>query len=275
MSKHPRHTEGMLVTGLDMAHPDDDVGIDRIERPVASRSRDLPDGHRIKHHRHRRAQLLFASRGTMVVNTDQGIWVVPTQRAVWIPAFVDHAVTSRSQLSLRSLYFTPVMAPGMPETCAVVTVSPLLRELILACAALPEDYDEDGAEGRLVRVLLDQIRTLPTTPLHLPMPTDSRLQPIVDALSAQPADARSLEDWAGSVGASARTLTRLFVQETGMTFRDWRQQVRLLEALTRLGDGHPVTNVAMDLGYESQSAFITMFKRALGKTPGKYFVAEG
>jgi len=264
----------MLITGPDTTRPDDDVGIDRINRPIASRSRDLPDGHLIERHHHRRAQLLFASHGTMVVNTDQGIWVVPTQRAVWIPAFVDHAVASRSQLSLRSLYFTPSVTPGMPETCAVVTVTPLLRELILACVALSEDYDEDGADGRLVRVLLDQIRTLPETPLHLPMPTDSRLQPIVEALSAHPADGRSLAEWAGHVGASARTLTRLFIRETGMSFRDWRQQVRLLEALTRLGDGHPVTTVAMDLGYESQSAFITMFKRALGKTPGKYFQAE-
>jgi len=107
--------------------------------------------------------------------------------------------------------------------------------------------------------------------LHLPMPSDARLIPVTDALSTHPADPRSLEDWAMEVGASTRTLTRLFTAETGMTFREWRQQVRLLEALTRLGEGHPVTNVAMDLGYDSQSAFISMFKRALGKTPGKYF----
>jgi len=275
MTSPPPTTQGLLTTGPSSRRPDDDRGIDRVPRPIASRAvREVPDGQLIERHHHRRAQLLFASKGTMVVTTDQGIWVVPTQRAVWIPAFVDHAVVARSELSLRSLYFTPSTVSAMPETCVVVTVSPLLRELILAAVQLPAEYDEAGADGRLVAVLLDQIQTLPATPLHLPMPNDLRLLPIAEALSAHPADPRSLADWAREVGASPRTLTRLFTAETGMSFRDWRQQVQLLEALTRLGDGQPVTTVAMDLGYDSQSAFISMFKRALGKTPGKYFTAE-
>jgi len=262
---------GMLISGPNHSRPDDDYGIDRVPRPIASRAREMPDGYYTERHQHRRAQLLFASKGTLVATTDQGIWVVPSQRALWIPVFEDHAVLARGQVSLRSLYFRPGLVPHMPSACTVVTVTPLLRELILACVALPTKYDEDGTDGRLVQVLLDQIQTLPATPLHLPMPSDARLLPIAEALSAHPANPRSLDDWAGQVGASARTLTRLFIAETGMTFRDWRQQVRLLEALTRLGDGQPVTSVALDLGYESQSAFISMFKRALGKTPGKYF----
>jgi len=260
-----------LTAGPARQSPDDDRGIDRVPRPVASRSRELPQGQLIEAHHHRRAQLLFASQGTMVVSTDQGIWVVPTQRAVWIPAFVDHAVLARSPLSLRSLYFTPSIVPGMPKACAVVTVSELLRQLILAAVALPADYDENGADGRLIGVLLDQILTLPEAPLHLPMPTDGRLRVIAETLSNNPADPRSLEQWAETAGASSRTLTRLFAAETGMTFRQWRQQVRLLEALARLADGDPVTTVALDLGYESQSAFIAMFRKSLGTTPGRYF----
>jgi len=260
-----------LAAGTGPVRPDDDRGIDRIPRPVASRSRELPQGHIVETHHHRRAQLLFASRGTMVVSTDQGIWVVPTQRAVWIPAFVDHAVLARSELSLRSLYFSPPIVPDMPKACAVVTVSELLRQLILTAVALPIDYDEDGADGRLIGVLLDQIQTLPETPLHLPMPTDTRLQKITETLTRNPADPQSLEDWATTAGASSRTLTRLFTAETGMTFRQWRQQVRLLEALARLADGEPVTAVALDLGYDSQSAFISMFRKSLGTTPGRYF----
>jgi len=264
-------THRFLTAGPAQQRPDDDRGIDRVPRPVASRVRELPQGHLVEAHHHRRAQLLFASRGTMVVSTDQGIWVVPTQRAVWIPALVDHAVLTRSQLSLRSLYFSPSIVPDMPKACAVVTVSELLRQLILAAVALPAEYDEDGADGRLIGVLLDQIQTLPETPLHLPIPTDSRLRMIAETLSENPADPRSLEQWADSAGASSRTLTRLFAAETGMTFRQWRQQVRLLEALARLADGHPVTTVALDLGYDSQSAFISMFRKSLGTTPGRYF----
>ena len=122
MNDTARPAAGTLVSTPSLSRPDDDKGIDAVPRPVASRARDLPDGHHVDTHRHRRAQLLFASNGTMVVTTPGGIWVVPTQRAVWIPAFVDHAVVARGQLALRSLYFTPSMAPGMPETWSTVSL---------------------------------------------------------------------------------------------------------------------------------------------------------
>jgi AraC-like DNA-binding protein len=120
-------------------------------------------------------------------------------------------------------------------------------------------------------VILDQIQNLPVTPLDLRIPRDPRLIKIYKALADNPADNRSLEDWGHKVGACSRTLTRLFQAETGMSFRRWRQQFRILEALKRLGQRETVTNIAIDLGYDSPSAFIGMFKKALGKTPGQYF----
>jgi AraC-like DNA-binding protein len=207
----------------------------------------------------------------MTVETELGIWVVPPKRAVWIPPFVEHAVTSRGHLLMRSLYFDPDLVSDLPATCMVVTVSPLFRELSLAVVALPPMYNETGAEGRLIAVLLDQLKTITTTPLHLPTSNDRRLAPIITALSYDPSDKRNLAVWAKEIGASERTLSRLFCKHTGMTFRQWRQQAKLLEALGRLANGEPVTSVAIDLGYDSQSAFIAMFKKALGTTPGKYF----
>jgi len=206
-----------------------------------------------------------------MVETDDGFWIVPPHRAVWVPPLMEHEVTARGAVSLRNLYFDPQSVSDLPKICSVVTVSPLLREMVLRAINLPALYDLDGPDGRFLKVLLDQIRTLPTTPLHLPMSDHPRLKPITNHLSKNPADRRSLEDWAAIMGASTRTLTRLFQKETGMSFRQWRQQARLLEALIRLAAGTPVTNVALDLGYDSQSAFIAMFKKALGKTPGKYF----
>jgi AraC-like DNA-binding protein len=249
----------------------DDHELDSIPRPVAWRLHDYPGSVIVERHHHSRAQLLFASRGVMTVETEQGIWVVPPKRAVWIPPGMDHEVTSRGHLLMRSLYFDAGLVKDLPTTCMVVTVSPLFRELSLAAISLPVLYDENGSDGRLIEVLLDQLKTITTTPLHLPTSNDKRLAPIIAGLSRDPSDNRNLAAWATVVGASERTLSRLFYQQTGMTFRQWRQQVKLLEALGRLANGEPVTNVALDLGYDSQSAFIAMFKKALGTTPGKYF----
>jgi len=249
----------------------DDHDLESIPRAVVWRVRNYENGLVVESHHHRRAQLLFASKGVMTVETKQGIWVVPPKRAVWIPPFMDHAVSSRGHLNMRSLYFDPAVVKNLPTTCMVVTVSPLFRELSLAAASLPPLYDENGADGRVISVLIDQLQTISTTPLHLPTSTDPRLQPIISALSRNPSDSRDLGAWAREVGASERTLSRLFSSQTGMTFRQWRQQVKLLEALGHLANGEQVAGVAIDLGYESQSAFIAMFKKALGTTPGKYF----
>ncbi|MCP5368995.1 MAG: helix-turn-helix transcriptional regulator [Hyphomicrobiales bacterium] len=245
---------------------------DRIPRPLVVKALDHRQGEATDRHHHRRAQLVYAVDGVIAVDTDRGLWVVPPQRAVWVPPETPHQVRAVSAKAvMHNLYLEPAAATGLPGQCCVVTVSPLLRELIRAAARLPAHYDEDGPDGRLMAVILDQIRTLPVAPLHLPLVTDPRLRPIADALAADPADGRTLADWSRRVGASARTLARLFVRDTGMTFGQWRQQARLLAALTLLADGAPVTTVALDLGYDSQSAFIAMFRKALGVTPGRYF----
>jgi AraC-like DNA-binding protein len=240
-------------------------------RPVVCLAREYPLGHVIPVSRHVRAQLIYASRGVMTVNAPQGAWVVPPQRAVWVPPGVAHWTRATTALSMRTLYIDPGLPLRLPAACCVVTVSALLRELIGAAMHLPARYDEDGAAGRLVAVLLDQLRTLPTAPLHLPLPSDERLERVSAALRADPADGRSLQAWGRSVGASSRTLARLFQRETGMGFRAWRQQVRLLAALERLAAGESVTAVALELGYETPSAFVAMFRRALGTPPGRYF----
>jgi AraC-like DNA-binding protein len=217
--------------------------------------------------------LLYASKGVITVKTAIGIWVVPPLRAVWIPPLIDHEVSTKGTVTVRSLYIDPDTIKGLPQDCCVITVSPLLREMILKAVETPVLYDINGSGGRFMGVLIDQIKALPETPMHLPVTDHPGLSPIIKTLYENPNDSRSLESWATRLGTSSRTLARLFQKETNMSFRQWRQQARLLEALTRLAAGASVTNVAMDLGYESQSAFIAMFKKALGKTPGKYFNA--
>jgi AraC-like DNA-binding protein len=232
---------------------------------------DYPGGHEIAPHRHARAQLVYASRGVMTVTAAAGSWVVPPQRAVWMPAGAEHAIRIDRDLSMRSLYIRPDAVAGMPGVCRVVAVSALLRPLILRAMTVPPLYDEDGPDGRVLRVLLDELGALPSAPLYLPQPRDPRLKRVTDALLAAPADPRPFDAWARLAGASSRSLARLFLAETGLGFRAWRQRARLLHALAALADDEPVTAVAFEAGYDSPSAFIAAFKRAFGATPGRYF----
>lgn len=241
------------------------------ERPVLGGAYDYPDGAVVPEHRHERAQLVYASRGVMTVAATGGLWVIPSFRAVWIPAGVKHAITMSGRVAMRTLYIDPEALPHAPRTCSVVQVSPLLRELIVAATTLTHDYRPDGSEARLMTVILDQIQSVAVAPLHLPEPEDSRLRVITEFLREHPDDQRTLDDWTRAAGASTRTLSRLFLRETGMSFRAWRQQLRLLISLRQLAAGESVTRVALDVGYNSLSAFIAMFHRALGEPPSRYF----
>ena len=240
-------------------------------RPVVSRARDFPGGYDTEFHEHERAQFLYASSGVMTVNTRDGIWVVPPLRAVWIPARTRHQIGMSGRVSMRTLYIDPACCPAAPDHCCVISVSPLLRELVLAAMDIPRLYAPDSPEERIMTVILDQIRHMDVRPLNLAIPREQRLNRIFTALSENPGDRRTLTDWGNEVGATRRTLTRLFQAHTGMSFGQWRQQIRILASLKQLGENEPVTSVAMNLGYNSPSAFISMFKKALGKTPGQYF----
>lgn len=238
---------------------------------MAWRVSELNAGSSIESHQHHHAQLLYACAGIMTVTTEGGIWVVPPHRAVWIPPTKDHAVHANTALSLRNLYINSAGISGLPGELCVVAVPRLLRELILEVIDLAVLYDEKGAGGRLVNVTLDRIKSLNVVPLHLPLPTSESTGRIATEITRNPADNRSIDAWALQIGTSGRTLARRFFEETGLSFGQWRQQARLLEAMRLLADGVAVTTVAMELGYGSQSAFINMFRKAVGKTPGKYF----
>lgn len=252
-------------------NPDD---FQAVPRPLAAMAKDYPDGWVNDWHRHARAQLVYASSGVMTITTSDGSWVVPPNRALWIPRGIDHHIVMAGPVTMRTLYVAAEAASGLPPACRVVAVSGLLRELILRAVELPVLYDEAGPGGRIAALIFDELRLLPTLPLHLPNPQDARLKRLCGALRQNPADARTLEQWGAAVGASGRTLARMFVKETGMSFAAWRAQVRLLAALARLAAGDKVTSVALDLGYDSPSAFIAMFRRQLGVTPSRYFAGE-
>jgi AraC-like DNA-binding protein len=253
-----------------MAKSTDPQDYQRVPRPVAAMPKEFPDGFVIAPHRHERAQLLYATAGTMRVVAAAGGWVVPPLRALWIPAALVHEIRMCGAVSMRTLYIDPGAAPFLPRVCAVIEVSPLLRELILAAMDEPLDYATDGRAGLVMALLLEELRHVDTAPLRVPMPSDRRLLALCRALLADPDTDTTLEAWADRVHASSRTLSRLFQRETGMSFGAWRQQVRLAEALSQLALGRSVAAVARELGYASPSAFTAMFRRALGATPRAY-----
>ena len=238
---------------------------------VVALATDYPAEHHIAPHSHPRTQLVHAATGIMTVTAESGAWVIPRGRALWVPAGVNHEIFTHGPVAMRTLYIAPDAVDGLPEALRVIAVSPLLRELILAAMVMPKLYGEAGAEARLIAVLFDQLLSAEIAPLSLPLSSDSRLRRVIGGLLARPGDGRGLQAWARTAGASPRTLSRLFVRETGMTFHLWRQQARLLDALRRLDAGQSVTTIAYDLGYSTPSAFITMFRRALGTTPGRFY----
>jgi len=245
--------------------------IDNLPQSIVSFGQNFEIDDVLPFHRHRRAQLVYASLGIMMVKTRSSSYVVPPQRAVWMPGGVEHSIEARSRVKMRTLYIDTSVGVDLPNEVCVLQITPLLRELIVEAVAAGIDYEPDGPTSRIMSVILDQIRAQPiVSSLALPIPSDPRLLHIVEALIANPADSRELEAWAKMVGASQRTLVRLFPKQTGMTFREWRQQRRLLHAVELLATGESVTSIALELGYENTSAFSAMFRRRLGTTPSRY-----
>jgi AraC-like DNA-binding protein len=196
--------------------------------------------------------------------------VVPPLRAVWIPANTPHRVGISGMVSMRTLYFLPKLGHALPKKCFVLNVSPLLRELILHACKFPKLKKSVPAQRRIIEIIVDQLQAVQSIPLQLPHPSDSRAMRVVQSLFANPGDQKTLKQLCKDCGASKRTVERLFIQETQMTFGRWRQQLRLLHSLQLLASGDKVTAAALEAGYNSTSAFIAMFRKQLGATPMRY-----
>ena len=223
-------------------------------------------------HRHARGQLLGARRGLLSVEAADHQWVVPATQAVWIPPDFIHGLRSHGPFHGWSVYVAAPACVELPEQPCIIATSGLLREAVDRAATWGEGALDERQE-RIAQLILDEIAASPVEPFGLPLPRDPRLRRITQALVDDLADNRSLEHWAQWGGLSARTLARRFASETGFTFSQWRQRARLLRALERLAAAVPVTTIALELGYENVSAFIAMFRRTFGVTPGRYFIA--
>jgi AraC-like DNA-binding protein len=255
----------------DDLRPDDDFDPEDVPRAIAAVGFDMfTKGVEMPIHVHRKAQLILTLRGVVRCEADQGVWIVPPRCAVWIPDHFPHSVTFAGDVEVYVLLVEPDVASALPRQCCTLSISPLLERLLLYATQMPLLYDVDGADGRIATVLLDQLSLAPVEKLNFPMPVDARLRKIAAAMMSDPSDRATIDDWSRRIAVAPRTLTRILQRETGMSFGRWRQQLHILIALQRLAQGVPVQTVALDLGYGDASAFVTMFRKALGKPPARY-----
>lgn len=218
-------------------------------------------------------QLLGVVAGLLSVDTGDSRWVVPPGHALWVPPHrLQAAVPHGAQAGWR-VQVAQAACADLPNAACTVVVSGLLREAVARAATWP-DGPSGAAPWRVVGVILDEIAARtdsPLLPFALPLPLQPRLAGVATAMLDDLADSRGLDAWAAQAGMAARTLTRHFATETGFSLVDWRQRARLHHALERLAGGEAVAPVAAHLGYENVSAFIAMFRRALGVTPARFF----
>ncbi|WP_392843327.1 AraC family transcriptional regulator [Burkholderia ambifaria] len=223
-------------------------------------------------HSHRKGQLILMIQGSATCEVPQALWFVPPQHAVWIPGGTPHSSRASPDAQIYFLFIEPG-AVRMPDHCCTLAITPLLRELIRHLAHGKPAYQRGSKTEKVVAVLLDQLAEAPVQQLHLPISQAPAIRRMLETLSADPSDRTTLSQWAARLAMSDRTLARLVVRETGLTFGRWRQQLHLIVALRQLADGTSVQQVAGLLGYDSVTAFITMFKKALGKSPTQYFAS--
>ena len=262
------------MNSLDEALLQDRSGMwdpDQVDRPViVLPMQSAPGDWGMDFHAHSKSQLMVTNAGLITLETDAGVCVVPPRSAAWIEGGMPHRVSCSGAASGYIVFVAAGAARPMAGPCHALAVSPFLSALLERVQALPQRYRLDDGDGRLMQVLIDEIQAAQPEGLHLPMPRDRRLRRMASALCAEPQLQARLADWAQRIGMSERSMTRLFLAETGLTVNQWRRQLHVLTALQQLSEGQRIQTVADALGYESAPAFVTMFRKAVGSSPRRF-----
>lgn len=239
--------------------------------PLMAFARDHARGVHIGRHAHDRAQVILLLSGALRLALDDRVLSVPPGHAAFLPGDAAHAADYTDHSAVRVAYLAPAAFPELPAAPRVFPLGGVLRELVLRAIALTRaDAPWTAADARAMQVLADEVVRAPGAPHGLALGRDPRLRRVTTALVADPGDRRTLPDWAATTGAAERTLARLFVRETGLSFARWRQRLQIERAVEMLAAGRSVTRIAFDLGYQSPSAFTAMFSRETGVSPQGY-----
>lgn len=248
---------------------------DQNDRPAHALQLDFKDyALEVPIHRHRKAQLVLALHGALTCEVVGSVWMVPPRCGVWIPSNVPHSNRATPNARLSYLFVEPTAATPLPDECCTLSISPMVSEMIQRLATCDPYYEAGSHTDLCARALLGELALMPKEALYLSISAHPKIRQIVDVLTSSPDDRSTIGQWAVRLAMSERSLARLMVAETGLSFGRWRQQFHLIVALRELASGASVQNVSSDLGYDSVTAFITMFKKALGQTPGRYFASR-
>jgi AraC-like DNA-binding protein len=266
---HPPASPGLTDEVKIDYHPFDPDSLDSPVTAVLLETKGKED--ELPMHVHRKGQLVVALRGSVMCRSPNGWWIVPPNGAVWVPGGIPHSNHASDFAKLYVIFIAPEVA-DMPTDCRSFTITPLIRELIRSLARLSPFYPKEGPTSRLAIVLLDQLTQLASDDVFLPISDNHRLQQIASSLLNNPADRSTIAEWGRRHAMSERTLARLVLSETGMTFGRWRERLHIIIALQRLSAGASVHAVSLELGYEGPNSFITMFKKTMGQSPGKFRV---
>lgn len=263
-NKYPNHAK-MSLRDLLIDYPQE-----RFSSPVAVTRFEAEQGeYESPMHRHKTGQIVLTLNGSVTCRTEEGIWLVPPQCAIWLPPGTLHC----NRISPHSgvcMLFVETEEVRLPEKLCTLSVTPLVTELFRRIVSLPDAETKTGHARLLYQVLLEELSAMPVSGLSLPITTNSRMKAIAEAVIDDPSERKTLSDWAKFAKMSRRSLERLVKQETGLSFGRWKQQLHLIMAIQQLTEGATVQQTAWDLGYESVTAFITMFKKAMGTSPGRY-----
>lgn len=262
----PKALRSPLRTKSLSPHPDSSTA-NSIPRQVSAFARRDDAGHLIKPHAHDRDQLIYAIRGVMTIEALGSIWTIPSNYSLWIPARVQHSVKMDTQVDMRTLYLMTGVVNAPTDRCQVRAVSPLLRELIVRAMETPPLYDEHGADGRLMQVIVDEIQRQQELPFSVKLPTDRRLVQIAHHMMRSLDESVTIAALGRKAGLSERSIIRRFPEETGLTLHRWRQQARLMRAFALADEGHSIGSIAQKLGYSTPSAFAKMFRKVFGQAP--------
>ncbi|ENU92980.1 hypothetical protein F971_01020 [Acinetobacter vivianii] len=241
-----------------------------LDYPVYAFSENYPHGHIEDWHSHDRIQLIHTLTGVIRVQTHEGNWIIPPGRGVWIPAHKPHALLSSGDVKARGVFIEDTMQHDIQNQCRVVAIPALLRELMSNAMDIQNEIQPESRNERLLQLILDEVRLLPALAFNLPDPQSPKLQQLCQRIKENLALEWSLEESAQQLHISSKTLARHFQKETGLHFSHWVRQAKLMQAMIDLAMNKPVLNVALDLGYESPSAFSAMFKRETSMTPSDY-----
>lgn len=241
-----------------------------LDYPVYAFSENYPHGHIEDWHSHDRIQLIHTLTGVIRVQTHEGIWIIPPGRGVWIPAHKPHALLSSGDVKARGVFIEDTLQHDIQNECRVVAIPALLRELISSAMDIQNEIQPESRNERLLQLILDEVRLLPALAFNLPDPQSPKLQQLCQRIKENLALEWSMEESAQQLHISSKTLARHFQKETGLHFSHWVRQAKLMQAMIDLAMNKPVLNVALDLGYESPSAFSAMFKRETSMTPSDY-----